>query len=60
MADKYFIGHAKWKKTWLSQVAYGVGGLGKQKVTTQYNKIKDSNSFQELWGPEERINFLKF
>ena len=60
MADKHFIGHAKWEKMRLSQAAYGVGGLGKQKITTQYNKVKDSDRFQELWRPEERINFLKF
>lgn len=52
--------HAKWEKIWLSQAAYGVGWLGKQKITTQYNKVKDRDRFKELWRPEERINILKF
>lgn len=59
--DKHSIGHAKRKKMWLSQAAYSVGRKtnSKQKIITQYNNIKVRDRFKELWGPKERIHFLK-
>lgn len=46
---------------WLSQAAYSVGRKtnSKQEIITQYNNIKVRDRSKELWGPRERINFLK-